>query len=121
MTPTEFAFTSALLTLPTLSAACITWGVGRIFKLSRTRPKLTAAAGACLGLLLLPFAMVIAGTIGGSYWEVWGLPGGPLAGVVLAVASACATGSALLFTAAAGSLSAVLWAKSRCPRFKVPA
>lgn len=92
------AFVGAMMVLPPAISAALAYLCSRFFPLMQARPRLTTVVGGMLGLLLVPPAMVTVGTIGGGYWDAARLPGGPLVGVVLAVAAACALTTALIFS-----------------------
>lgn len=97
MAPRDFLFFAAVCLMPTASSGGAAFLIGRRFGGSPTLARLVVA-GLVLGLLLTPVAMVTVGTLDGGYWDAFGLPGGPLVGIVLALSAACGLTTALLFS-----------------------
>ena len=114
MGPRDFAFYAAVFLVPAAFSAGAAAFIGR--QLGGRRPSTAMwAVGFLLGLLLTPIAIVTVGTLGGGYWEGYGLPGGPLVGVVVALSAACTATTAFLVSLGLAVRKAASWVTRRCP------
>ena len=107
MTAAELGFFAVLSAVSLACSGGAAWLVARLFILGRRYPRVVLAVGFLLGLLFTPLAMVTVGTIGAGYWDLLGLPGGPLVGVVAAISAACALATALVVLA-----SLIIWSSA---------
>lgn len=114
MGPNELALMGALAVAACGFSGLAALSVAKCFRIGRRHSTKLLIVGVSLGLLLMPIGMVTVGTLGGGYWEVFGLPGGPLVGIVLAVGIACALASALLTCFALGVWTSAVWVAQRC-------
>ncbi len=87
-----------LAVLPIAFCAAVARLIAQQFDFRRQRPIASAMYGGLLGLVLLPFAMVTLGTLGGSFWAAHAVLGGPLTGVVAAVTAGCVSTTAVTTT-----------------------
>lgn len=115
MSPTYLALVTALVVVPSACSGAAALLIARHCAVGRNHPKAVFAGGLLVGLLLTPLAIVTFGTIGGGFWDEFGLLGGPLVGVVSATAMACASVTALLVGAGLIVWGSATWAAGRRP------